>query len=126
MQTLGTVFMAVLGVFVVAALISTFFIWLGARIAGIKNARFGNSLLAAIGAAFVTWLISWLFAGAAGIWAIIGFIIGLILSIFVVQGAFKTTFGKALLAWIFHVIAEIIAILIATATFASILLTIVG
>lgn len=126
MQVLGSIFLVVLGVFAIAALISTFFIWLGARIAGIKGAGFGNSLLAAIGAAFVTWFISWLFAAATGIWVIIGFIIGLVLSIFVIQGAFKTTFGKALLAWVFHVIAEIITILIATMTFAGILLTIAG
>lgn len=126
MQVLSSIFLVVLGVFAIAALISTFFIWVGAKIAGIKNVGFGNSLLAAIGAAFVTWLISWLFAAATGIWVIIGFIIGLILSIFVIQGAFKTTFGKALLAWIFHVIAEIIAVMIATATFAGVLLVIAG
>lgn len=126
MQTIGSIFLVVLGVFAIAALISTFFIWLGAKIAGIKDAGFGNSLLAAIGAAFVTWLISLIFAAATGIWAIVGFVIGLILSIFVIQGAYKTTFGKALLAWIFHVLAEIIAILIATATFAGVLLTLAG
>ena len=126
MQTFGTLFMVFLGIFVLAALVSTFFIWIGARIAGIKNAAFGNSLLAAIGAAFVTWFVSLLFASTTGIWAIIGFIIGLILSIFVIQGAFKTTFGKALLAWIFHVIAEIIVVFIATATFAGVILTLIS
>jgi len=47
------------------------------------------------------------------------YLVGLIFAIFVIKGAYKISFAKALLVWIFHVIAEAIAIVIGVTTFAG-------
>lgn len=104
-------------------LIATLFMWLGAKMAGVKKATFGRSFIAAVGSAFLTWILSLLslsFFPLVG--PPIGFIIGLVLVIFVVMGAYDTTFGKALLVWLFHLLAEIAAIAIGAFTFAGVLM----
>ena len=50
---------------------------------------------------------------------ILGFIIGLFFAILVIKASYSTSFGKALLVWVFHIIAEIIAIIIGVMTFAG-------
>ncbi len=127
MQILGIALGTFLIVLVIAVLVGTFFMWIGAKIAGVASskANFGNSLLAAIGAAVVTWIISALFAGIVGIGAIIGFVIGVILSILVIKSVFKIDWGKAFLVWLFHLVAQVLVFFIAAMTFAGALLTLI-
>ena len=122
MGTLGTLATAYIGIILIAALLSTFFMWLGAKVSNVKKATFWRSLLAAIGSAIISGLISWLFAGFTGIGAVIGFLIGLGLALLVIKAAYETDYGKALLVWLFHLVAEVIAIIIAIFTFAGALL----
>ena len=122
MEIIGTLILVYLGIVLIAILVGAFFIWLGAKMASVKNATFGRSILAAIGASVVTGLLSWVFAGFTGIGAIVGFLIGLFLSILIIKAVFKIDWGKALLVWVFHVVAEIIAIAISVLTFAGVLL----
>ncbi len=110
-----------MGVAVLAMFIATFFMWLGAKMAGVQKATFGRSFIAAMGSAFLTWILSLSLSFFPPIGPPIGFLIGLILVIFVIMGAYDTHFGKALLVWLFHLLAEIAAIVIGILTFAGIL-----
>lgn len=125
MQVLGIALGTFLLFLLIAVLVGTFFMWIGAKLAGVKKAGFGNSFLAALGSALVTWLISALFAGVAGIGAIIGFFIGLLLSLLVIKAVYKIDWGKAFLVWVCHLLAEGLTIFIGVVTFASALLTLI-
>lgn len=120
---IGGVISGLLGIFVgimvLAALIAGFFMWIGAKMAGVENATFGKAIWAAIATSIVTWLISALFSIIPGIGTIIGFFVGLLFSIGIIKSIFNTTGGKAFLVWIFNIVAQVIAIIIAIATFAS-------
>ncbi len=119
---LATIF---LGIIVINVLFGTFFIWIGARMAKVKNITFGKCVLTAIGAALVTNLIGWVFASFAGILTIIGWLIGLFLSVLVIKAVFKLAWGKGFLVWIFHVFAELIAVVVIVLIFGGALFAIV-
>ena len=95
---------------IIAILIASFFMWLGAKIAGVHYSRFGRAVVAAVASGFITWLVYYIFWQIPGKNTIIGFIIGLILTIIVIKAAFSTSFGKALLVWIFQILSEAIAV----------------
>ena len=102
---------------VIAVLVASFFMWLGAKIAGVERSTYGRSMVAAIAAAFVTWLVSWVGTQIPSMPRVIGFVVGLILTLIVIQAAYSTRFGKALLVWIFNIIAQVIAGVLAFALF---------
>lgn len=124
MEILGGIVTAYIGIVIISILLSTFFMWLGAKVTNVKKADFINSLIAAVGASVVTGLVSWAFAGFAGVGAAVGYLLGLALSVVVIKAAYDIDYSKALIIWIFHLIATIIAIFVAVATFADALLTI--
>lgn len=121
-STFTAISTAVLGIAVLAMLIATFFMWIGAKMAGVEKATFGRSFIAALGSAFLTWILSLALSFFPPVGPPIGFLIGLILVIFVIKGAYDTNFGKALLVWVFHLLAEIAAIIIGILTFAGALI----
>ena len=104
-----------IGVAVLAAFIAGFFIWVGAKLAGINNTTIGKSVLAAIACSLSLWFLT----GVFFFLPVIGFFIGQFICLWIIKNIFDTTFGKALLAWIFHFAAQVIAIIIAVATFAT-------
>ena len=106
---LATTFLLII---VVNVLFGTFFIWLGAKMAKVHDITFGKCVLTAIGAALVTNIIGWVFASFTGILALIGWFIGLLLSILVIRAIFKLTWKKGFLVWLFHVFAELIAVVV--------------
>lgn len=116
---IGAILGAVVGMFIIATIIAAFLMWLGAKLAKIENATFGKAILAALVAAAITWVLSLLFSFIPVVGTMLGLIIGLILTIFAIKAIFSTTFGKAALVWVFHIIAEIIAIIIGLVTFAG-------
>ncbi|RTZ93681.1 MAG: hypothetical protein DSY91_01655 [Deltaproteobacteria bacterium] len=122
LSALAVIATAILGIAVLAMLIATLFMWIGAKLAGVEKATFGRSFIAAIGSAFLTWILSLIFSLFPPVGLPVGFVIGLILVIFVIMGAYDTSFGKALLVWLFHLLAEIAAIIIGVLTFAGILI----
>lgn len=123
MDVLSAIIVAIIGVALLAAVIATFFMWAGAKMAGVSDATFGRAFLAAIGAAFVSWFVSAIFSVVPVFGTLVGLILGLIFSIFVIQSAFKTSFGRAILVWVFHIVAEVVAIAIGLATFAGVLVS---
>ncbi|KPJ51969.1 hypothetical protein AMJ39_08935 [candidate division TA06 bacterium DG_24] len=119
-------FGAIVGIFIVATIIAAFFMWLGAKLARVENATFVKSILAALAAAAITWIVSLIFSLVPVAGTIVGFVIGLILTIFAIKAIYATTFGKAVLVWVFHIIAEIIAVIIGILTFAGALFAVGG
>ena len=108
MQILGMTFWVFILMVVVSILVSGFTMWLGARWAGVKNVTYGKGLWVAIVVGIVTWLLSALFAGATGGWmAILGFVIGLLMSLWIIKMMFKIEFGQAFLVWIMNIVAHL-------------------
>lgn len=124
MEIIGIAISTFIVVILTAIFLATFFMWLGAKIAGVKNVSFGKSFLAAVGTTFVTWLISLLSSAVPSLGGIIGFSVGLLFSIFVIKGIYDTSFGRALLVWIFQIVAEILAIFIGFLIFGNAILKI--
>lgn len=126
MGYIGTTLGIIAGIAGVAMLFSIFFMWLGAKMILVENATFGRSFLAAIGSVFFTWVASIILAIILPIVGMkLGFLLGLILTIFFIQRIYKTTFGKACLVWVFHILAEAVAILLAILTFAGAFIAVV-
>jgi hypothetical protein len=90
-------------VFVFMVIISGLFMW----------------FVAAIASSFVEVLIAFVFNAVPVLGNLIGFIIGLIVAILVIKAVFHTSFGKALLVWIFNILAALLAIAIAAMITAS-------
>ena len=105
----------IIGVALLAAFIAGFFIWAGAKLAGIKKATIGKSILAAIACSFALWFLT----GLIFPFPFVGFLLGHLVCLWILQAIFDTTFGKAFLAWIFHFVAQVIAIIIGVLTFAG-------
>lgn len=124
MDIIGVLLGAILGILILDIIFSAFLMLLGAKLARIENATFGKSLLASLGSAIVTWLITTVFSILPGIGTIIGFLFGVLLSIFIIKSVYNTRMEKAFLCWIFNIIAKIAAIIIALLTFASALFSI--
>ncbi len=106
-------------VFVFSVIISGLFMWIAAKIARVEKAGFGRAMVAAIVSSFVEVLVAFVFNVIPVLGNLIGFIIGLMLAIFVIKAVFRTSFGKALLVWIFNIIAVLVAVALAAMITAS-------
>ena len=109
----------IIGIAIIAAFLAGFFILIGAKMAGIENATIGNSILAAIACTMTVWILTAACSVVPVIGTFIGFFIGLLSCVWILMTIFKTTFGKAFLAWILHFVAQVIAIIIGLFTFAG-------
>ena len=105
--------------FILMVLLGGLFMWIAAKIVRVADATFVRALVASIGAAFMSVLVAFLFNLVPVIGNLFGFILGLVLSIFVIKAAFRTSFGQALLVWIFNLIATFIAVILAAMISAS-------
>ena len=119
--TLGTLVIIIL----LAIFLATFFMWLGAKMAGVKKSKsnFSSAFLSAVGVGLVTWLFGWL-ASLLHIYGLIGLIIGLILAVLVIKHIYDIPFGRAFLVWLFNIFAQALAIFIAFLIFGSSILMI--
>lgn len=96
--------------FVFMVIVGGVFMWIAAKIARVERSTFVRAMAAAIAASFVEILVAFVFNLVPVFGNLFGFIVGLILSILVIKAVFRTSFGKALLIWIFNLIAAVIAI----------------
>jgi len=112
---LASIVGALLSVFVATVIIGSFFMWIGAKMAGVQNAGFGKSILAAIATSVITIIISGVFSVVPVMGTVLGFLVGLLLSLFIIKAVYDTSFGKALLTWIFCIVAQIVAVIIVVA-----------
>jgi len=100
----GMLALLVVGVVVVATAVSALFIWIGAKVAGVQNVTFMKSFWAALISSVLIWVL-------AAVINAPGWIVGLLVSLVVIKMMFDTTWGKALLAWIFHGVAQFVILL---------------
>jgi len=78
-----------------AVLISGIFMWIGARLAGIQPGT------------VIVWIVGGLFATTLPLGgSILGFLLILLLVLLATRVIFDTSFGKALLAWIFFILGQ--------------------
>ncbi|MDD4857432.1 MAG: hypothetical protein PHD74_04910 [Candidatus Krumholzibacteria bacterium] len=109
-------------VFILMVIIGGVFMWIASKMARVEKSGFARAMAAAIAAAFVEIFVSFLFNLVPVFGNFFGFIVGLLVSILVIKAIFGTSFGKALLVWIFNIVAAGVAIVIATIIMASSLL----
>ncbi len=102
-------------------ILDSLFLHAGAKMAGVRNATFGKAVKASIACALATLLLaivfSWIPVAGTGV----GFLIGLGLTILVLQASYSTSFGKAFLLWIFNVIAQVLAVILGAFLFSGVL-----
>jgi hypothetical protein len=93
-------------------LLGCFSMWYGAGLAGVEKARFWRSLVAAFLACLLTYLLP-LTALAVGpvVQTLHALAAGLLLSLFVIKGTYRTSFLKAMVPWLFFLISQAFAIL---------------
>lgn len=108
--------------FILMVIIGGFLMWVAAKIARVEESSFIRAIAAAIATSFVTVLVSFLFKLVPVFGDFFGFIAGLVLAILVIKAVFRTSFGKAVVVWIFQLVATGIAILLASMIMASSLL----
>lgn len=93
-------------------LFSCFSMWYGAGLAGIKLSGFWRSLLTALFASGLTYLLVLVVLTIGPPIKILhGLAAGLLLSLLVIKGIYRTSIIKALAPWIFFLIAQALAIL---------------
>ncbi len=108
--------------FILMVIVGGFFMWVAAKIARVEESSFVRAITAAIATSFVTVLVSFIFKLVPVLGDFFGFIAGLVIAILVIKAVFRTSFGKALVVWMFHLVAVFIAIILAAMIMASSLL----
>ena len=108
--------------FILMVIIGGLLMWVAAKIARVEKSSFGRAMAAAVATSFVTVLASFLFKLVPVLGDLFGFVAGLVLAILVIKAVFGTSFGKAIVVWIFHLVATGIAVLLARMIMASSLL----
>jgi len=108
----GLTFGALLALAALAAVVSASFIWAGAKMARVPDATFGKAILAAVAGAFLSWLVSLLFSVVAGPGTLLGWAIGTFMVIFVIKNLYGVPLAKALMVWVFHLVAQIITVML--------------
>jgi len=104
----GLALTTVIIVFVVTLIIESLFVWFGAKVAGVDERRrtWGNAILAVI----LMLILSFILAFAGGT---TGFVLGIIGAIAIIKYVYSTAWVKAIVAWVFMVIAVFIVSIIA-------------
>ena len=99
----GLALTSVIVLFVVWLVIASFFVWFGVKVAGVDSRKrtWGNAIMAVI----LMLVLSFLLGYVGGT---IGFVLGIIGAIAIIKYIYTTSWGKAIIAWVFMVIAVII------------------
>ena len=100
------------GVFVVATAVSAFFIWIGAKVARVADATFGKAFWAALLCSFLVWALTGIGSVLFGIGNVAAWILGVLITLFILKWIYKTTWGKAFLTWLFCGVAQVIVLVI--------------
>jgi|ERR1041385_1363342 hypothetical protein len=119
MGVLTVILGSIVAIFVIAWVITALLMLLAAKISGVQAATFGRAVLAAFGCSFVTWLCAALFSIVPGVGTLLGAIVGVLLSIFVISGVFHAGIGRSFLVWVFNAVGQVVAVVIAVLTFAG-------
>ncbi|GAB4333906.1 MAG: hypothetical protein Kow0099_05830 [Candidatus Abyssubacteria bacterium] len=121
--TFGSVLIAFLALMALGVLLAGFFMYVGAKLAMVEKSTFGRSVLAAVGSSIADWSLTAALSPIPLLGSCSGFLIGLAASLVVIKLVFDTTMGKAFLVWVFHLLAQIVALLFALFLFSGVLLS---
>ncbi|HHN81833.1 MAG TPA: hypothetical protein ENN11_04350, partial [Methanomicrobia archaeon] len=109
LEILGLGLTALLAAVVIFFVVMAFFIWVGAKFAAIKNASFGNAFVSAIGITILTIVLGAVLAllniTSGGL---VGPLISVLVTVWVIKSVFDTNWGRAFIAWIFSIIGAFI------------------
>lgn len=114
LEALGGLFIVFLAI---SMIFVSFFVWIGGKILDIKNVTFRRAVLAATVSSLITYLLTASFYIFPILNTIVGFCIGLFLSLFTIKIIFNSTYQKTLITWMFNVFAQILAVIIGTVLF---------
>jgi hypothetical protein len=119
MSIFATFGIGIIFTFILMVIIGGLLMWIAAKLARVEDASFGRAMAAAVAASFVEVFVSFLFNLVPFLGNLFGFILGLVITILVIKAVFRTSFGKALLVWIFNLVAAFAAIVLAAMLMAS-------
>jgi hypothetical protein len=104
--------------------ISSIFLLAGAKLARVRDASFGR----AIGTAFLYTLVAialpfvLLATGTVSVSQPMMFVAGIVILLLLIMAVFRTSFGKALLVWIFGMLAQVAVVALASAGILGVLM----
>lgn len=119
MDVIGGLVGGMIGIALLAILLSSFFVWQGSRMAKIQNASFTKAVLTATSTSLVIWFISLVFSIIPIIGTILGFIIGLIIALLLTKFIYSIPAKKAISLWFYNFLAQVIAMVIGIFLFAQ-------
>jgi hypothetical protein len=109
--------------FVLTIIFANLSIWVATKIAGIKNATFGKSIIIVITTLVLIFIGRALFLNVImknapdshkNIW---GYFTGMLTSLFIIRAVYRTTFGRAFLLLLFFFASNIVALIISAEVF---------
>jgi hypothetical protein len=109
LEALGSLFFALL---LINIFFATFFIWVGMKISGIKNIKFKKILLAAATISFIINIMGLIFSILPILNTLLGFFVGIVLSLFLLKSLFRLAYKEILVVWMFNVMAQIFAVIL--------------
>lgn len=98
--------------FVLSGVFTCLLLWIGIKIANVERPAFKKIIFISFFTSFIVHLITDIFSIIPNFNAIVGFLIGLILSLFVLKLAFHTELNKAILLWILNIMAQLFAVIV--------------
>lgn len=93
--------------FLMSIVIGGLFMWIAAKIAGLRRATFARAIMAAVGVSLVKFLAAGVFGILPLVGPVFGYVVGLFLGILVIKAAFECSTRQALLVWLFEILASI-------------------
>ena len=99
------------------AIISTLCMSAGAAMVGLEDATLSRAFVASILSACAAWGISFLLSCIPLVGSLGGWMLGMVCSALIIQNVYDCKFEAALIVWIFHFIAELLAIVAVVAAF---------
>lgn len=94
---------SVWGVYASSLLIAAVIMWIGAFFAGLRNVGFGRALVASFALTVVTWTLSAYLAESLGI---LGVIVALCITLFMIKSMFETSWESAFVVWAVNALAQ--------------------
>jgi hypothetical protein len=90
------------GIYATSWILAGVLMWVGARVAGLPRPNFMRAEIAALGATLIIWIVP----GFIGSFGLVGFAAALCMTLWVIKEVFETSWGAALLVWIFNAAAQ--------------------
>ena len=117
--TLGVLSIPFLVLLIIKILLGGFVMLLAAKIASVKDATFGKCIVASIAVGIMSFIVMLIFGLLPIVGHLFGLLLALLLSVFIIKGMLSTSFGKALVVWLFDLILSVILGILAAAFFAA-------